>query len=118
MNQIEVISLLTTLDELNLYYDHAPNKTKVPFSVIQVTQPDNVFADNCVYVENWHYRLLLYCFKKNEQLEKKVKKLLNGAELPWTRSEIWLDDQNCFEIAFEFDSLGNIPEEEEGENDG
>ena len=119
MNQIDVISLLKTIDDLNLYYDHAPNGTKVPFSVVTVNQPDNVFADNTVYVENWHYRLLLYCAVKDPQLEKKVKDLLNTAELPWSRSEIWLDDQNCYEIEFEFDSYGNIPDPVEvGDADG
>ena len=118
MNQIQVISLLKTLDP-DLHYDHAPNGTKVPFFVVQVSQPDNVFADNCVYVEGWHFRLLLYSMKKSPELEKKVKDLLKAAELPWTRTETWLDDQNCYEIEFEFDSYGNIPDPvEEGETDG
>lgn len=106
MNQIEVVSLLNSLEDLPSFYDHAPNGTRLPFLTIHVTQPDNFAADNQVYVENWHFRIDLYVKEKNPSLESQIKDLLNSAGLFWNRTETYIPEQNCYEIEFDFDTYG------------
>ena len=124
MNQVDVITLFNSLDDLPSFYDHAPNGTRVPFLVLHVTQPDNFAADDKVYVENWHFRVDLYCKEKNPSLEKQVKNLLNNAGIFWERDETYLPDDSVYEIEFDFDVYGNEaepepqPEPDGGEDDG
>ena len=112
MNQVEIITLFNSLEDLPSFYDHAPNGTRVPFLVFHVTQPDNFAADNSVYVENWHFRVDLYTKEKSPALEKEVKDLLNGNEIYWERTETYLYEQAVYEIEFEFDTFGNVPDPE------
>ena len=126
MNQFEVITLFNSLEDLPSFYDHAPLGTQIPFLVLHVTQPDNFAADDQVYVENWHFRVDLYCREKNPSLERQVKDLLNGAGIFWKRDENYLTDESVYEIEFDFDVYGNepeptpepTPEPDGGENDG
>lgn len=117
MNQVEMVTLLNTLDEIPSFYDHAERGTKLPFMTIHITQPDNFAADSKVYVEKWHFRIDLYTTEKTPSLEKKIKDLLNKACIGWIRTELYLDDQHCYEVEFEFDVMGNEVEED-GESDG
>ena len=112
MNQVQVISLFNSLDDIPSFYDHAPNGTRCPFLIIHVTQPDNFAADDHVYCENWHFRVDLYTREKSPALEKQVKDLLNTNKIYWERSENYIYDQSVYEIEFEFDTFGNVPDPE------
>lgn len=106
MNQVDVITLLNTLS-IPSFYDHAPEGTKLPFLAIHTEQPDNFVADNSVFCEKWNFRIDLYTVNKDLKLEAEIKKLLNDNELPWVKTEQYLDEQNCWEIEFEFEALGD-----------
>ena len=119
MNQVTMIALLNSLEDLPSFYDHASVGTALPFLVIHCDQPDNFAADNQVYCEKWNFRLDLYTVEKSLELEAEVKKLLNDNGIPWTKSENYLTDQNCWEVEFDFEVLGNEdPAPEGGEDDG
>ena len=111
MNQVQVITLLNTLS-VQSFYDHAPEGTSLPFIAIHSEQPDNFAADNLVYCEKWNFRIDLYTVEKDLTLEAEIKKLLNDNEMPWVKTEQYIDDQNCWEVEFEFEAVGNedIPE--------
>lgn len=128
MNQVQVITLLNTLS-IPSFYDHAPVGTALPFIAIHSEQPDNFAADNLVYCEKWNFRLDLYSVDKDLKSESDIKTLLNNNGIAWNKTEQYIDDQNCWEVEFEFDVLGNevIPTptpdpeptpEPEGEDDG
>lgn len=121
MNQVELVSLLNSLDDIPSFYDHAPNGTRLPFMTIHITQPDNFAADNSVYCENWHFRIDLYTAEKNPSLEREIKELLNENGIFWYRTETYLDDQHVYEVEFEFDTYGDETEpddEGDGEDNG
>lgn len=111
MNQVEMISLLNSLEDLPSFYDHAPVGTALPFLAIHCDQPDNFVADNGVFCEKWNFRLDLYTVEKNLALEAEIKKLLNDNGIPWVKSEQYLTDQKCWEVEFDFEVLGNGGEE-------
>lgn len=104
MTQNDIINVLKST-EIPLFYDHAPRNTPLPFMAVHITQPDNFSADNKVYVENFHFRVDLYTVGKNETLEQKVKDALNGADIFWTKNELYIDDDKSLEVEFEFDEL-------------
>lgn len=119
MNQVAMISLLNSLEDLPSFYDHAPVGTALPFLAIHCDQPDNFAADNGVFCEKWNFRLDLYTVEKNLALEAEIKKLLNDNGIAWTKTEQYLTDQNCWEVEFEFEVLGNEdPAPDGGEDDG
>ncbi len=106
MNQVDVITLLNTLS-IPSFYDHAPEGTKLPFLAIHTEQPDNFVADNSVFCEKWNFRIDLYTVNKDLKLETDIKTLLNSNGLPWVKTEQYLDEQNCWEVEFEFEALGD-----------
>lgn len=112
MNQVEMISLLNSLEDLPSFYDHAPVGTALPLMVIHCDQPDNFAADNMVYCEKWTFRVDLYTVEKSLELEQEIKDLLNENGIPWVKSEQYLTDQSCWEVEFDFEVLGN------GDSDG
>lgn len=113
MNQVQMIALLDTLS-ISFFYGQAPVGTVLPFGVIHSDQPDNFVADNIVYCEKWDFRLDLYSAEKSLALEAEIKGLLNENDIPWEKTELYLDDQSCWEVEFTFTVAGNedIPEPE------
>lgn len=111
MNQVQTIALLNSL-KVPSFYDHAPVGTKLPFITIHSEQPDNFAADNLVYCEKWNFRIDLYSVDKDLASESEIKQLLNDNGIAWTKYEQYLDDQNCWEVEFEFEVLGNEDRED------
>lgn len=106
MRQTEIIDILESTG-IPVFYDHAPIGTELPFLVAHITQPDNFSADNHVYVENWHVRADLYTASKDVVLEQQVKDALNDNDIFWTMTEQFIDSDECYEVEFEFDELGD-----------
>ena len=106
MNQVQVITLLNTLDTPS-FYDHAPVGTSLPFIAIHSDQTDNFVADNGVYCEKWNFRIDLYSVEKSLDLEYSIKELLNNNGIAWQKSEQYLDDQSCWETEFDFEVVGD-----------
>ena len=123
MNQVAMITLLNTLS-ISSFYDQAPVGTALPFGVIHTEQPDNFVADNLVYCEKWNFRFDLYTVEKDLTLEAGIKKLLNDNGIAWTKTEQYIDTEQCWEVEFEFEVLGNeeppipptppVPDDQEG----
>lgn len=106
MNQVQMIALLDTLS-IDSFYDHAPVGTALPFLAIHSDQPDNFAADNMVYCEKWNFRIDLYTVAKDLTLESEIKTLLNENGIGWTKTEQYLDEEQCWEVEFEFEVLGD-----------
>jgi len=106
MNQVQMIALLNTLS-IDSFYDHAPVGTNLPFLTIHSEQPDNFAADNLVYCEKWNFRIDLYSVAKDLVHESEIKSLLNDNGIAWNKTEQFIDSEQCWEVEFEFDILGN-----------
>ena len=52
MNQTDLIALIKERINMTIDRDHAKVGRTVPFLIINSSQPDNVAADNRVYVEH------------------------------------------------------------------
>ena len=129
MNQVQVITLLHSLDNIPVYYDHTDPATALPYIGVHVDQGSNFGADNHVYVQGWDFTVDLYTKGKSPDTEKLVKDLLNNAGIYWSRSETYLNDEDVYEIEFMFSVWGDEvdpipptpptpPEPEDGDDDG
>lgn len=115
MNQQEGIAMLKELS-FPVFYGAAPVGTLVPLGIINVTQPDNFFADDQVYVEKWQFSFSVYTTGKDPKVEREVKKKLKDNHIPWTRSESILEDQETLQVEFLFSLTGNEDEEDGSEH--
>ena len=107
MNQVQVVALLNTLEDVVVYYDHAPESAQLPFVEVHVDQGNNFGADNQVYVQGWDFRVDLYTKNKNSELEKELKDLFNENGIYWSRSEDFIPDELVYEIEFTFTVYGD-----------
>ena len=107
MNQVQVVALLNTLEDVVVYYDHAPESAQLPFVEVHVDQGNNFGADNQVYVQGWDFAVDLYTKNKNSVLEKELKDLFNAHGIYWSRSEDFLSDELVYEIEFTFTVYGD-----------
>lgn len=111
MNQQEAIAMLKELS-FPVFYGAAPIGTKVPFGIINITQPDNFFADDEVYLEKWQFSFSVYTTGKDQRVESEVKKKLKDNHIPWTRTETFLEDQESLQSEFLFSIAGNEDEDD------
>lgn len=105
MNNTDLIALIKERTKMTIDRDHAKIGRKVPFLIINVSNPDNVAADDHVYVEKDEVALLLYCFDIDPALEQPIKDLLSEIGVGWTRTETYLDDEKVWEVEFGFDLM-------------
>lgn len=105
MNNTDLIALIKERTHMTIDRDHAKIGREVPFLIINVSNPDNVAADNHVYVEKEEIALLLYCFDIDPALEQPIKDLLSEIGVGWTRTETYLDDEKVWEVEFGFDLM-------------
>ena len=131
MDQVQMIALLNSIEDVPVYYGYCDPATPLPHIVVSVDQGRNFGADNCVYVQGWDFTVDLYTKSKDAGLEATVKSVLNNAGVYWSRSESYYSDEACYEIEFTFSVWGDetnpIPDptpdptpepEEDGEDNG
>lgn len=75
----------------------------LPFIVYLGTYSNNFVADNKVYVPGTHIQVELYTETIDETTEGLVEACLNDLELPFEKSENWLDDESCYQILYEIE---------------
>lgn len=76
---------------------------ELPYITFLGTYSNNFVADNKVYLPGTHIQVELYTAAIDETTEGLVEACLNGLELPFTKTESWLDDESCYEILYEIE---------------
>lgn len=115
MNQQQGIAMLKELS-FPVFYGSAEIGTKVPFGIVNITQSNNFYADDEVYVEQWQFSFSVYTTGKDPKVEREVKRKLKDNHIPWTRTESFLEDQETLQSEFLFSLTGNEDEEDEPES--
>lgn len=82
-----------------------------PFICYFCVNSANFFADGLVFQKIDTIALELYSQIKDWELEERVEKMLEAEELTWQKEEMFLDDEQVFEVVYTFDIL-------RGENNG
>ena len=97
--------VITMLEEagLPLAYDHfaegeAPDP---PFLVFLYPGSNNVFADNNVYFKVSQLNIELYTDAKDPELEERLEDILSSHEIPWEKSEVWIESEKLYEVLYQ-----------------
>jgi hypothetical protein len=86
-------------------YDHFAEgeSPDPPFITYLLPDSDNFAADGKVYYRISGVRIELYTDYKNPALEQKVTAVLDDHGIFYAQSEVWIEEEKLYEVAFEFD---------------
>ena len=68
---------------------------------------DDFFADNKNYQKIAELRIELYTDAKDEDSEAQVEEVLDQAEITYAKEEIYIEDEELFEIIYESEVIIN-----------
>lgn len=72
----------------------------LPFIVYLVDGSDNFGADNIVYKAINRVSIELYSKNKDTASESAIETLLGNLSIYWEKDEVYLDDEQCYEIIY------------------
>ena len=73
-----------------------------PFLCYLLPGSDNFAADGRVYYKMSEVRIELYTDFKDVSLEEKVTAVLDSHGIFYEQSEVWIEEEKLYEVAFEF----------------
>lgn len=76
---------------------------ELPYIVYYADEDIAFYADDIVYHEGYAVTIEAYTEKKDVELEKKVKQLLNDNGLPYESYESFLESENMYLKAYEIE---------------
>lgn len=72
----------------------------LPFIVFYSQGTDNAFGDNQTYHVVEDVNVCLYTKDKDTTSESALESALNTAKIPWNKSEVYIDTEECYEITY------------------
>ena len=98
--------LLQIIKEMGIpfAYDHFAEgeSPDPPFLCYLLPGSDNFAADGRVYYKMSEVRIELYTDFKDVSLEEKVTAVLDSHGIFYEQSEVWIEEEKLYEVAFEF----------------
>ena len=93
---------------LPLAYDHFAEgeSPDPPFLVFLFPGTDNVFADDTVYKKIDQLNIELYTDKKDPEIENTIEDILLSHELPYAKSEVWIESEKMYEVLYQTQMIG------------
>lgn len=99
-------ALVKIIEEMGIpfAYDHfAEGESPAPpFLCYLLPGSDNFAADGRVYYKMSEVRIELYTDFKDVFLEEKVTAVLDNHGIFYEQSEVWIEEEKLYEVAFEF----------------
>src|SRR5690554_5468989 len=87
-------------------YGSFKSSPPIPFTVIQFAYSNDMMADNQNYKEVGNYQLEYYNSIKFPPDEMKIENRLKELRLPYTKTEVFLDSENLYQIVYEIQLMG------------
>ena len=99
----ELVKIIEEMD-VPFEYDHfAEGESPAqPFLCYLLPGSDNFAADGRVYYKMSEVRIELYTDFKDVSLEEKVTAVLDNHGIFYEQSEVWIEEEKLYEVAFEF----------------
>ena len=98
--------LVKIIEEMGIpfAYDHfvEGESPDPPFLCYLLPGSDNFAADGRVYYKMSEVRIELYTDFKDVSLEEKVTAVLDSHGIFYEQSEVWIEEEKLYEVAFEF----------------
>ncbi|TCN00860.1 hypothetical protein EV294_101310 [Paenibacillus sp. BK033] len=77
-----------------------------PFITYQLAYNSDMIADNANYLDVGNYQIELYTDKKDPAAESLVQSKLKELQLPYSKVEVYLDDEKLFQIIYQVQLIG------------
>lgn len=99
----ELLQIIKEMD-IPFAYDHFAEgeSPEPPFLCYLLPGSDNFAADGRVYYKMSEVRIELYTDFKDLSLEEKVTAVLDNHGIFYEQSEVWIEEEKLYEVAFEF----------------
>lgn len=99
----ELVKIIEEMD-IPFAYDHFAEgeSPDPPFLCYLLPGSDNFAADGRVYYKMSEVRIELYTDFKDVSLEEKVTAVLDNHGIFYEQSEVWIEEEKLYEVAFEF----------------
>jgi hypothetical protein len=100
----EVMEIMDKM-ELPYAYDHfvEGEAPEPPFAVFLYPNSSNFSADGRVYFKVSKLNIEIYTGVKDIQLELKVETVLDGYGIFYDKSEVWIEEENLYEVLYEME---------------
>ncbi len=100
----DMIKIIEEMD-IPFAYDHFAEgeSPDPPFICYLYPGADNFSADGSAYYKITQVRIELYTDYKDPTLEQKVTAVLDSHGIFYAQSEVWIPDENLYEVSFEFE---------------
>ena len=99
-------ALVKIIEEMGIpfAYDHFAEgeSPDPPFLCYLLPGSDNFAADGRIYYKMSEVRIELYTDFKDVSLEEKVTAVLDNHGIFYEQSEVWIEEEKLYEVAFEF----------------
>lgn len=100
MTQAELYQELSKIG-YPLAYSHFEEYQETPYMVYLFSYSSDLIADNRNYKDISNFSIELYTDKKDLVAEKKVEDKLKELELPYFKSETWIESESVFQVLYE-----------------
>jgi len=105
MTQAELFQALKAIG-YPVAYSHFDSPPQPPYIVYLFAYSSDLMADNQNYVEVSNFQIELYTSKKDLMAERKVQDKLKELQLPYTKTETWIDSEKLFQVIYEIQLIG------------
>ena len=97
------------MEEMGLpfaYHHFAEGESPAPPFLLFLSPGENTFsADNLAYFSCKQLDIELYTDKKQPELEEQVESVLSQHEIYYTKTELFIDSEELYEVLYEMDAL-------------
>jgi hypothetical protein len=100
---VDEATLFTLLKTINLpvAYHHFTSPPSPPYIVYLFSYGSNFGADNKVYDAAKNFQVELYTKTKDLASEKLIEDALNGADVYWEKTEMYIDSEGLYQVLYE-----------------
>ena len=86
-------------------YDHFAEgeSPEPPFICYLLPGSDNFAADGMAYFKISEVRIELYTDRKDLAVERKVEDVLDGQEIFYDKTEVWIQSEKLYEVLYSFE---------------
>mgnify|MGYP000850270137 FL=1 len=100
MKQAELYKALKSIG-LPIKYHHFTEPPLPPYLVYLCSYSSDLVADNTNYVDIENFQIELYTDKKDLASEKLVQDKLKELELPYSKTEYWIESEKLYQVIYE-----------------
>ena len=104
MTMEELAAMLQKM-EIPFAYDHFAEgeSPEPPFICYLLPGSDNFAADGMAYFKISEVRIELYTDRKDLAVEHKVEDVLDGQEIFYDKTEVWIQSEKLYEVLYSFE---------------